>query len=80
MTDSVVVDVKSGWLSKINWAQAIGVVASVLVVLTGGKVNIDLATQGEIVVGIQSAVALVTWALRTFGKPTATPSQAAKIS
>lgn len=78
--NSVVVDVKSGWLSKVNWTQAIGVVASVAVVLTGGKVNIDLATQGEIVVGIQSIVAVATWALRTFGKPTATPAQAAKLT
>lgn len=77
--DQVTVDVKSAWLSKINWTQAIGIIASVLVVVTGGKVNLDLATQAQLVLAIQSVAGVLTWAFKTFGKPTATPSAAAKV-
>lgn len=78
-TDTATVDVKSAWLSKINWTQAVGIGASVLVVATGGKVAIPLDQQLEIVAGIQALVGVVTWALKTFSHPTVTPSQAAKV-
>lgn len=76
MADAVTVDVKSAWLSKINWAQAIGVVASVAAV-----VGFDLspALQVQVVAAIQGIVAVVTWALKTFGTTTVTPSSAAKV-
>jgi hypothetical protein len=74
--DSVTVDVKSAWLSKINWTQAIGVIASVAAVF---GLNLDPALQVEIVAGIQGVVAVVTWALKTFGTTTVTPSSAAKV-
>jgi hypothetical protein len=73
---SVTVDVKSAWLSKINWTQAIGVIASVAAVF---GLNLDPALQVEIVAGIQGVVAVVTWALKTFGTTTVTPSSAAKV-
>lgn len=74
------VDVKSAWLSKVNWTQAVGIGASLVVLATGGKVNLGLAEQAEIVTGIQSVVALVTWYQRTFAHPTVTPSQAKKAA
>ncbi len=41
--------------------------------------NLPANTQLEIVAGIQGVVALITWAFKTFGHPTVTPSQAAKV-
>ncbi len=76
MADTVVVDVKSAWLSKINWTQAIGVAASIAAVF---GFNLPAQTQVEIVAAIQGVVAVVTWALKTFSHPTVTPSQAAKV-
>lgn len=73
--NTATVDVRSAWASKINWTQAVGIGASILVVVTGGKVSLGLAEQLEIVTLIQSVVALITWALKTFSKPTATPTQ-----
>lgn len=69
-------DVKSAWLSKINWTQAIGVLASILVVF---GINLDVQTQLAVVAGIQGVVAAVTWVMRTFFTKTVTPSAAAKI-
>jgi hypothetical protein len=77
--NTATVDVKSSWLSKVNWTQAVGIGTSLLVVATGGKVNIPLDQQAEIIVAIQALQGLVTWALRTFAAPTITPSQAAKV-
>lgn len=74
-TVTATVDVQSAWLSKINWTQAVGIGASVLVMATGGKVNIPLDQQLEIVGVIQGLQALATWAFKTFSKPSATPSQ-----
>jgi len=75
MADTVTVDVKSAWYSKINWTQAIGVVASVAAVF---GLNLDASTQVAIIGAIQGIVAVVTWALKTFGTTTITPSSAAK--
>lgn len=73
------VDVRSAWFSKVNWTQAVGIGASVLIVATGGKVKIPLDQQLEIVAAIQALQGLVTWALKTFSHPTITPSQAKKV-
>ena len=70
---STVVKVRSAWLSKINWTQGIALVASLLAV-TG--IDLDAATQAQIVIGIQAAQAVVTWALKTFWTDTVTPSSA----
>lgn len=76
MADAVTVDVKSAWLSKINWAQAIGVIASVAAVF---GFDLSPALQVQVVAAIQGIVAVVTWALKTFGTTTITPSSAAKV-
>lgn len=72
---AVTVDIKSAWLSKINWTQAIGVAASIAAVF---GFNLPANTQVELVAGIQGIVAVVTWVLKTFAKPSVTPSAAAK--
>ncbi len=75
MAETVVVDVKSAWLSKINWTQAIGVLASIAAVF---GFNLPPETQIALIGAIQGIVAVITWALKTFAKPTVTPSAAAK--
>lgn len=76
MADAVTVDVKSAWLSKINWTQAIGVLASIGAVF---GFDMPLTMQVQVVAAIQGIVAVVTWALKTFGTTTITPSSAAKV-
>lgn len=75
MADAVTVDVKSAWLSKINWTQAIGVAASVAAVF---GFSLPAETQVALIAGIQGVVAVVTWVLRTFFSSTVTPASAAK--
>lgn len=71
-----VVDTKSAWLSKINWTQAIGVLASIVAVF---GIDMDPQTQLAVVAGIQGVVAAVTWVMRSFFTKTVTPTVAAKL-
>lgn len=71
------VDVQSAWASKINWTQAVGIAASALVFLTGGKVNIPVETQVGIVTLIQTGTGIATWIMKTWFTKTITPSSAA---
>lgn len=68
-----VVQVKSAWVSKVNWAQVIGISASALVFFTGGKVNMPPEVQGEVVLGIQAVQAVATWVIKTWFTTTVTP-------
>lgn len=77
LTTVAQVDVQSAWLSKINWTQAVAIVASLLVFATGGKVNIPVETQVGIVTAIQAISGVVTWVFKTFFTTTITPSSAA---
>lgn len=77
LTTVAQVDVQSAWLSKINWTQAVGIGASALVFMTGGKVNIPVETQVAIVTLIQAATGVTTWVLKTFFTKTITPASAA---
>ena len=84
MTDStsvvsgqtVTIETRSAWLSKINWTQVIGLLASVLVFATGGKIDIPLEQQTEVVLAIQALQGLVTWVFKTWFTPTITPASA----
>ena len=76
MAEIVRVETKSAWLSKINWTQAVGLAASVLVFATGGKIDIPLEQQTEIVLAIQAIQGLATWVLKTWWTPTVTPASA----
>jgi hypothetical protein len=74
MTDNVstaIVPVKSAWVSKINWAQAISVLASFLA-LKG--INLDPDTQANILTAIVSINAVVTWVMRTWFNGSVSPS------
>lgn len=56
-------NINSAWTSKINWTQALGVVASVLVVF---GINIPPETQVAAIAGIQGVQAVATWVFRTW--------------
>lgn len=71
------VDVQSAWVSKINWTQAVGIIASELVFLTGGKVNIPVEQQVGIVTLIQTATGVATWIMKTWFTKTITSASAA---
>ena len=68
------VEVRTAWASKINWTQMIGVIASVLVVATGGKLNIPIEQQASIVLLIQTGQGLITWVMKTWFTTTVTSS------
>jgi hypothetical protein len=84
MTDTapttVAVATQSAWLSKINWTQAIGILASVLVLTTGGKVNIPPEVQVGIATAIQAATGVATWIFKTWFTKTVTPSSVANAT
>jgi hypothetical protein len=65
------VEVKSAWLSKINWTQAVAILASVLVVW---GIDLDAKTQLAIVSMIQGAQSVATWAFRTWFNRTVSPA------
>ena len=68
------VEVQSAWYSKINWAQAVGMAATALALATGNRYQMPADVQVSIVAGIQAAVAVTTWILRTWFNPTVPPS------
>jgi hypothetical protein len=76
MPDQVVpstarVEVKSAWLSKVNWTQAVALLAAWL----GAKgISLDAETQVQIVLGVQAAQSVVTWIFRTWFNKSVTPA------
>jgi hypothetical protein len=63
------VKIKSAWLSKINWTQAVGLLAAGL---TFFKLDLPAETQAAILAGITGITATVTWFFRTFKNNTVT--------
>jgi hypothetical protein len=72
---NVVVPIKSGWASKINWTQAAGIVASLAAWL-----GLDISPETMLAVfgGIQAAVGVVTVILRTWFTREVTAESVAK--
>ena len=69
------VDVRSAWLSKINWTQAVSF-AAMLLTLFG--ITLPPEVQAQILAGIVAANGVVTWVLRTFFTHTVTPAMVGK--
>lgn len=63
MADQATVEVKSGWFSKVNWTQVVGLVASGAAII---GLPVDAATLLTIVAGIQAIVSVVTIVIKTF--------------
>lgn len=76
LTTVAQVDVQSAWLSKINWTQAVGILASVITVVSGNKYSVPPETQLAIVATIQGVQGVASWVLKTFFTRTITPSVA----
>ena len=74
--DFVEVAVKSAWWSKVNWAQAIAILASVGVFF---GLNLSPEDQAKIVVTIQAVSGLATIVLRTWFTTTITPAAAERV-
>lgn len=75
MPQTVIVETKSAWLSKINITQGLAVVAMVLAYF---GVDLDAQTQAAALSAIVAAQAVITWVLRTWFTTTVTPSAAEK--
>ena len=63
MPDVRKIETKSAWASEINWAQAVGIGATVLMMV---GIEMDAETQVAMVAGIQGVIAVVTWVMRTW--------------
>jgi hypothetical protein len=74
----VVVPVKSAWLSKINWTQAVASIAMVLALVTGNSISLTADQQGAVVVVIGVIGNIATFIFKTWFTKSVTPSSAAK--
>lgn len=72
----VEVAVKSAWWSKVNWTQAIAMIASIGVIF---GLNLSPEEQAKIVATIQGVSGLATIILRTWFTDSVTPAVANKI-
>lgn len=72
---SATVPVKSAFLSKINWTQAIAFAAMMFSIF---GVDLDAKTQADMLAGVIAAQSIITWVLRTFFTTSVTPSAAGK--
>ena len=77
LTTVAQVDVQSAWASKINWTQAVGILASVITVVSGNKYQIPAETQLAIVATIQGIQGVTSWVFKTWFTKTITPASAA---
>lgn len=65
------VEVKSAWLSKINWTQAVSLAATLLAIK---GINLDAETQVAVIATIQGGQSVATWAFRTFFNRSVSPA------
>jgi len=77
METTAEVPVKSAWLSKINWGEALKLAA--MLGTTTGLFSIDVELQNHILMTIIGVGAIYTWVVKTFLKPSVTPTSAAKL-
>ena len=79
MNDQVNANVISAWASKINWTQAVGIFASVLVMVSGGRYDMPVDVQLQVVAVIQAVQAVATWVMRTWFTTAIVQSSAQKM-
>jgi len=77
---TVAVATQSAWASKINWTQAVGLAASALVFLSGGKLDIPPEVQVSIALAIQAIQSVATWIFKTWFSKTVTPGSVANAT
>jgi hypothetical protein len=71
---TAVVNVTSGWWSKINWTQAVGFICTMLAIVVGHGFEVSADGQLAIVAAIQAVQAVVTVILKTYFTTTVTTS------
>ncbi|HYV30886.1 MAG TPA: hypothetical protein VEO53_07275, partial [Candidatus Binatia bacterium] len=71
MSEVAKVEIKSAWLSKINWTQAVAAAASIAVIF---GVDVPPEQQVTIVAAIQIIQTLTTIVIKTWLTPTITPA------
>lgn len=76
---SVNVPVESAVSSKTNWTQFIGVGASLLTILSNGKLNLTPDQLLAAVAGFQAVQGIVSVVLKTYFTGSVTPAVAAKM-
>ncbi len=76
MTELTVVEVQSPWFSKINWTQIVQGVAAIVVIATGGKLDITPEQQLQIVGAIVVIGNLATIIMKTYFTNTVTAQSA----
>jgi hypothetical protein len=74
--DTTTVNVKSAWMSKINWTQFVSSGAMLLTLVTGGKLNLTADQQTAIIVVIGVGGDIITYIMKTWFTPTITPGSA----
>jgi choline-glycine betaine transporter len=74
-----IVNIESPFWSKINWVQVVAVIASILVLTTGGKVNLTPEQQAVIASAIQIVSGVVTVILKTYYTTTVTPQASTEL-
>ena len=67
---SALVDIKSAWLSKINWTQVVSGSAMILAWYTGGHLSLTPDQQSALVVTIGVIGNISTWVVKTWFTPT----------
>lgn len=77
MAETVRTEVKSTFLSKINWASALGLAATIFALF---GIDLDEDTQKQVIAGIAGVTTLAVWVIRTFFTKTVTPQVAAKTN
>lgn len=70
--------VRTAWLSKINWTQAVGVGSSLIVLAFGKQYEIPSEQQVQLVAAIQAGQAFLTWVFRTWFTTSLTPGSVGK--
>ena len=71
MNNTTLVDVKSAWLSKINWTQAVGFLAMMLAFF---GIDMPADTRAAIVTMIGAGTQVATWIIKTWFTSTVTPA------
>ena len=70
---SAFVEVRSAWLSKINWTQVIGIGSSIAVAAGCAKCEVPAEVITAAVLAIQGVQAVATWVFRTWFNGTVPP-------
>jgi hypothetical protein len=66
---TAIVPITSAWSSKVNWTQAVAILASLLTFFSGGSFGLTTDQQAAIVVTIGVIQGIATWIMKTFFTP-----------